>query len=90
MKKNITLLLFICIVTHAFSQKFIYGGNIGNWVHDWTVDMDKTSDGSLIMSTDNQARYWATDVTYSPDTFYGLYKIDKTGRLEWSFDFFYR
>lgn len=88
MKKITTLLLFICIVTPVISQEFIYGGNIGNFVHDWTVDMDKTSDGSLIMSTDNQARYWGTGTTYSPSTFYGLYKINKAGRLDWAFDFF--
>ena len=87
MKRNTIILLFIVITTYAFSQEFKYGGNIGNWGHDWSVDMDKTSDGSLIVSTDTQARYWATYGTYSPDTYYGLYKIDKTGKLEWSFDF---
>ena len=87
MKRNTIILLFVVITTHVFSREFKYGGNIGNWGHDWSVDMDKTSDGSLIVSTDTQARYWATYGTYSADTYYGLYKIDKTGKLEWSFDF---
>jgi hypothetical protein len=88
MKRIRFILLFIGIINNAFSQEFKYGGNIGNWVNDWAIDMEKTSDGSLIMSTDNQARYWSIGITYSPETFYGLYKIDNTGKLEWSFDFF--
>ncbi len=87
MKINVLIFTFLCFNISLFSQEFIYGGNIGNWVHDFAIDMDKTSDGSLIMTVDNQARYW-TGGQYASDTFFGLHKIDKAGRLVWNFDFF--
>lgn len=78
MKKNIIYFLFL-ISNTLLSQSVQYGGNIGNWTNDWFVDMDICKDGKTVITTDANARYWST--------FYGLYKIDNFGHVEWSFDF---
>ena len=88
MRRIITLILLICFSIDVFTQEFKFGGNLGNWVHDWVIDMDLTSDGSIILSTDNQARYWDTNGFIPEETFYGLTKIDKAGKVAWYFDFF--
>src|SRR5665647_69169 len=88
MRRITIIILLIYVSNDVFTQEFKYGGNLGNWVQDWAIDMDITSDGSIIMSTDNQARYWNTYSFKPEDTFYGLTKIDNTGKIAWYFDFF--
>lgn len=78
--KLVTLAIFLLLSGGTYSQKILFGGNIGRFTQEWAIDLDLTSDGSTLISYDASARYWST--------YYGLTKMDKNGDFDWNFEFY--
>ena len=69
---------FILFIVHSFSvsaQTFQFGINLGRWVDDYAIDIDKVSDGSVLTTSTNTAF-----------GLQGLYKLDDTGSIVWTFN----
>lgn len=69
---------FILFIVHSFSvsaQTFQFGINLGRWVEDYAIDIDKVSDGSVLTTSTNTAF-----------GLQGLYKLDDTGSIVWTFN----
>lgn len=85
MKKKTFVFLFLLFSPLSnIAQNLIYSGSINNFTDANVMDMEKTSKGELIIAVDYPG---ARHIKYGQDTYFGLYKIDNNGNIDWRFKY---
>jgi hypothetical protein len=80
MIKKIIFLFFCLYPLLNIAQSVNYLGSISNWGNVRIMDMEKTSNGELIIAVDFPG-------SRHMGNYYGLYKINNSGNIDWMFPY---